>query len=205
MTGRSPWEVALGPSADRLHPRLRAYTAAVPPGSLGRGSGTFEFAGAPNPVLRRLLAPLSPVGILHPAWERDVPFEIVNRPGPGPSVSAERTLRFSTGAWTMRDRVTIDDRGLADHLGAGGILRVGLRATVRDGALHLSSTTLAVRLARWWVRVPRPLAPSLRLEERYDDREGRQRVHLRLTAPLLGVLYEYRGGFTYAIEGALPA
>jgi hypothetical protein len=197
--GRSPWEAALGGEIERLHPRLRAYTGPVPEGAVGRGTGVFDVAGAPHRLLWPLLLPLSAAGVLHPAYETHVPFRIVNRRGDGPSVRAERTLLFASGPWTMRDRIGIEDGRLVDALGP---FRVSLSAAVRDGRLLLVSTGVAIRIGRWRIPVPRLLAPELRLEERYDDGDERQHVHLRLRSPLAGVLYEYRGGFTYAIEEA---
>jgi hypothetical protein len=197
VTGGSPWEVALGGAVEQLHPRLRAYTAAVPDGSVGRGSGVFDVAGAPHKWLWPLLLPLSRVGVLHPAFGAGVPFRIENRPGPGPSVSAERTLLFRSGPWTMRDRIGIEAGRLVDDLGP---FRVGLSAAVRNGALLLTSSALTVRIAGSRIPVPRALTPVLRLEERYDDASDRQHVHLRLSHPLVGVLYEYRGRFRYTIE-----
>jgi hypothetical protein len=127
-----------------------------------------------------------------------VPFRVENRPGIGPSVSAERTFMFRSGEWTMRDRVAIAGGRLVDDVGP---FRIRLHAAVRNGALVLTSTALTVRVAAGRrVPVPRLLTPVLWLEERYDEGEQRQHVHLRLTAPVVGLLYEYRGGFDYTIE-----
>jgi hypothetical protein len=197
VTGGSPWEVALGDAVQQLHPRLRAYTAAVPEGSVGRGFGVFDVAGAPHRWLWPLLLPLSAAGVLHPAFGTGVAFRVANRPGPGPSVSAERTLLFRSGPWTMRDRIAIEGGRLVDDLGP---FRVLLSAAVRNGALLLASNGLTVRIAGRRIPVPRLLSPVLRLEERYDDAADRQHVHLRLSHPLVGVLYEYRGHFGYTIE-----
>jgi hypothetical protein len=71
---------------------------------------------------------------------------------------------------------------------------------VDGGALRLRSTGVSVRLGRLRVPLPTLVAPVLDLREGFDDAAGRQRVHLRLTHPLIGLLYEYRGTFEYRVE-----
>jgi hypothetical protein len=38
----SPYQLVIGAGLDGLHPRLGAYFGAIPRGSAGEGSGTFD-------------------------------------------------------------------------------------------------------------------------------------------------------------------
>ena len=133
--------------------------------------------------------------ILFPVWERDVAFTVENRADHS-GVSAVRTFRFRSGDRTMVDHVSLDSCGLIDRLGDGGVLGARLAASVVDGELRLVSTS-----ARWG-RLRIPLAPRVRLTERFDDVAGRQHVALTLESKVLGRLYEYSGHFDYRIEAS---
>jgi hypothetical protein len=92
VTG-SPYELTTPPDVlARLHPRLRAYFGAVPPGHVGRGEGVFAVVGTPRRWLWPLLACTALDAVMFPVWERDVPFTVENRPvrvGRGPAAGRE--------------------------------------------------------------------------------------------------------------------
>lgn len=192
-TAESPWRRALGDEFERLHPRLHAYFAAIPPGRVGRGAGTFDRVGTPRRWFWPALRVLQRRRILFPVWERDVPFTIENRPDAG-ALRAVRTFHLRGGVRVMADVVTFDGSALLDRLGDGGRLSAELRASVVDGELRLVSTSTR------WGRMRIPFAPRVRLTERFDDAAGRQHVALTLESPVLGRLYEYSGFFDYRIE-----
>lgn len=194
MSASSPWEQALGPTIERLHPRLRDYFGTIPSGSIGYGRGVFARVGSPRRWLRPLLALLAAEGILYPAWAAGVPFRIRNEPGPS-HVEARRRFEFASGPWTMRDVVSVERGTLIDRLGRHGILSVTLHADVDDGALVLRSTGVRV----FGVALPRSIAPVLVLTEAWDERIAAQRVTFRLDSPRWGRLYEYEGTFRYRV------
>lgn len=216
----SPYEVVLGDVFGDLHPRLRAYFGEIPPGSVGRGHGTFDVVGTPRSWLWPALAVLARQGIAFPVWEQDVPFEVENRPTADdvhtaprhPTVTAVRTFRFRRGQRLMIDAITVESTPdgelvLVDHLGPGRKLGTQLRARVRDGALELCSskmTATTVRLGRRRLRIPAAIAPTVTLTERFDDLEQRQHVSVVLALPGLGRIYEYAGFFEYAITAEKP-
>lgn len=204
LTPASPYELsAAADLVDRLHPRLRAYFAAIPPGHVGRGAGVFAVVGTPRRWLWPVLALFALDGVMFPVWERDVPFRVENRPAVDRAghvaVTARRTFSFRTGARTMTDAITAEPEGLVDHLGRHGSVCAALRIDVVDGGLRLVSTRVwfAVRSVR--VGLPSILAPRVVLRERFDDDADVQRVSLTLTAPIIGTIYRYEGSFTYAI------
>ena len=199
----SPYRVVLGDELDRLHPRLRAYFSAIPAGSEGRGSGTFDVAGTPRRWLWPVFWVLGAQGLLFAAWERDVPFVVVNRPvvdaAGRVAIRATREFDFARGLRTMVDAITATDGGLVDYLGRAGRYEASLAGTVVNGELHLRSTRMRLRIGgRWWA-LPAFFAPTVALTERFDDGTDRQRVSVILSAPVLGKLYEYSGSFSYEI------
>jgi hypothetical protein len=213
---RSPYELSTPPEVlARLHPRLRTYFAAVPPGHVGRGEGVFTVVGTPRRWVWPVLAWFARDAVMFPVWERDVPFTVENRParvrrGPGtglearPAVRAHRTFRFRSGARTMVDAITAEPDGLVDHLGRRGRVSARLRAQVDvdgpdAGALRLVSTRVTFRALGRDLRLPAALSPRVTLTERFDDEADLQRVSLVLTAPVLGTLYRYEGAFRYEI------
>ncbi|RZU65063.1 uncharacterized protein DUF4166 [Microterricola gilva] len=206
----SPYELVLGEELEGLHPRLRAYFAAIPPGHHGRGAGVFDRVGTPRRWLWPLLWLLQHGGVLFPGWHRDVPFVVVNRPsvtaGGLPSVAAVRRFRFTEGERAMIDSIEAVDGGrpgLVDHLGRPRLIEARLEAGVVDGALHMRSTAVALHLARLRVPVPTAIAPRVALIERFDDGTDSQHVSVELSAPLLGRLYEYSGSFHYEIRSGV--
>ncbi|UWD79615.1 DUF4166 domain-containing protein [Curtobacterium flaccumfaciens] len=213
---RSPYELSTPPEVlARLHPRLRTYFAAVPPGHVGRGEGVFTVVGTPRRWVWPVLAWFARDAVMFPVWERDVPFTVENRParvrrgsGTGlearPAVRAHRTFRFRSGARTMVDAITAEPDGLVDHLGRRGRVSARLRAQVDDtgpdaGALRLVSTRVTFRALGRDLRLPAALSPRVTLTERFDDEADVQRVSLVLTAPVVGTLYRYEGAFRYEI------
>lgn len=171
----------------------------------------FDVVGTPRRWLWPVLWVLGLQGIVFPAWAQNVPFSVVNRPTSTPAgrvgVGAVRTFhfpagRFSSGDRRMVDAITAEPGGLVDRLGPERRYSAPLRATVRDGALHLDSCGLGVRIGRRGLRIPAAIAPRVHLVERFDDVRDRQHVSLTLTMPIVGRLYEYAGDFAYAITTA---
>lgn len=195
----SPYARALGERIDELHPRLRAYFSAVPDGAVGTGEGVFHVVGTPRRWLWPALRVLERRGVVAAVWERDVPFRVENRTIASRAIG-ERTFHFARGSWVMRDAVALTRHGrVLDELGEPGLIAACFDIDVRAGALHLTSRAVGVRLGRLRIRIPRLIAPVVRLTERFDDAIDRQQVALTIDAPLLGRVYEYRGDFEYRV------
>ena len=197
---QSPYARALGARLTELHPRLRTYFQAVPDGMVGVGEGTFQRVGTPRRALWPLLRRLERRGVIAARWERDVPFRIENRTIASRAI-AERTFRFAGGPWVMRDAVAPTRHGrIVDELGEPGLVVACFDVEPRAGALHLTSRAVGIRVGRFRLRVPRIVAPVVRLVERWDEEAERQSVRLTVDAPLLGRLYECRGDVSYILE-----
>jgi hypothetical protein len=179
----SPYENCV--DLDGLDPRLRSYFGEIPAGSIGVGRGVFDVVGTPKRWLWPVLWVLGRQGVVFPAWARDVPFTVTNRPDAG-SLSGHRTFHFAGGDRTMVDRI---DPQLVDTLGTRGQYHAPLVGEVVDGALRLRSTSL-------WLGKLR-LPGRVEVTERWND--GLQHVAVTITVPVVGRVYEYSGHFAYEI------
>jgi Domain of unknown function (DUF4166) len=142
-------------------------------------------------------------GVLFPVWDSDVAFTVVNRSvsdGGGRAVAAVRTFHFGSGDRRMVDTVTVTPSGLTDYLGIRRRYRAAFDVSVVAGTLVMTSTAVALRLGKLWLTVPKPLAPTVTVSERYDDMAERQHVDVLTSIPGLGKIYEYAGSFQYALE-----
>ena len=164
-----------------LHPRLQAYFSEIPADSVGRGVGVFDVVGTPKRWLWPVLWVLGRQGVVFPAWARDVPFTVVNRPDSG-SLHGSRTFHF---AWGDRSMIDVISPTLVDELGTRRQYRAALSGAVVDGGLRL-----------WSARM-RPFPGHVEVTERWVD--GLQHVAVVITAPLVGRVYEYSGYFSYEI------
>lgn len=196
---RSPYERALGARMAQLHPALQQYFATIPAGSVGIGDGVFTTAGSRRRWLRPFFRLAERQGVAFAGWATDVPFRIRNRTVDGQAI-AERDFHLPGRTWIMRDVVSLTPAGvLRDELGGGAVV-ASFDADVRDGVLRLTSRRIGLRFGRLRMRVPRAVAPTIRLVERYGGADDRQHVDLTIDLPLVGRVYEYRGTFTYRIE-----
>jgi Domain of unknown function (DUF4166) len=204
---RSPYERALGDRFTGLHPQLQVYFAAIPEGSVGHGTGTFDTVGARRWWARAALRLLGG-GVLFPVWERDVPFTVVNRPERGAAgriaVAAARTFHLRGGDRVMTDRVTTAGGALVDVVGSKRRFRARFEPSVAEAGLRLDSTGVELRIGRRHLRIPRPLAPRIRLTERAAMGAGLQHISITVELPIAGRFYEYAGTFTYAIRTESP-
>ncbi|UOR00707.1 DUF4166 domain-containing protein [Leucobacter allii] len=195
----SPYARALGARVAELHPVLRSYFSGIPAGRAGVGEGTFASVGTPRRWLRPLLLPLQRAGIAHAGWAREVPFRIVNRIADGRVVST-REFALPGGTWTMRDAVGRNAHGgLVDELGPSGAIVASFDLSVADGGLRLRSRAVGIRIAGRMLRLPRAIAPVIRLHERFDEAAGVQRIDVTIDMPVVGRIYGYSGSFRYRI------
>lgn len=198
----SPYLRALGGQRTQLHPALRTYFSAVPSGHVGVGEGTFSRIGTPRRWLWPALRWLQKYGVVHAGWHQDVPFTVRNL-SVASRVVGERTLHLPDGEWTMRDSAGSTAHGrVFDQLGEPVTLAVVFDVSVDGDALALRSRSVGIRLGRVRLRIPKPIAPVVRLRESAEKRAGHQRVSLTVDMPLIGRIYEYEGTFTYGIHEA---
>jgi hypothetical protein len=196
VPARSVYQRVLGEEFSRLDPRLQAYFGPLEAGQVGVGTGVYDVAGSRIRMLRPLLSVMGMRHVLFPEYGRGVPFSVKNTAGADGTLSAVRMFDFPGRSRVMEDTMSVVDGRLVDRLGKRRGLEVGIRLSVVDGGLRMRSTRLALRIRR--IRVPLPRIAVLHLDERTDPADPtRQRVDVRITAPVLGELFRYAGTFTY--------
>ncbi|MCU1417652.1 MAG: hypothetical protein JWP32_1826 [Schumannella sp.] len=194
MASGSVYERVLGERIAELHPSLRAYFGEIPPGQVGRGTGSYEVAGSRHRWLAPVLALLARRQVLFPEYGHGIPFSVENRPD-GDLLRARRTFEFPGRTRTMVDAMSVVDGVLHDRLGRRGGLEVELLLSVVDGALHMRSRRQWLHLGP--VRFRMPGLVRVHLAETAGD--GLQHVDVRMTAPVLGEVFRYSGRFEYAV------
>jgi len=187
----SVYERVLGERIGELDPELRRYFGELPAGTVGRGSGVYEVAGSRVRVARALLAWLARRQVLFPEYGHGIPFTVENRG----DRAARRTFSFPRVTRVMVDEMSVVDGALRDRLGRRGGLEVEFALDVRGGALHMRSRRQWLRLGPLRFRMP----GLVRVVLTETAVGGRQRVDVRMTAPLLGEVFRYAGEFTYSI------
>ena len=193
----SVYERVLGERIAELDPALRAYFGELPAGGIGHGAGVYEVAGSRHRWLAPVLAWLAWRRVLFPEYGRGIPFEVVNTPAPA-GLAARRTFSFPRRTRVMADAMSIVDGRLHDRLGRRGGLEVELLLDVVDGALHMRSGRQWLHLGPLRVRMPGLVRVTL-AETAVPGPPARQRVDVRMTAPVLGEVFRYAGEFTYSV------
>lgn len=195
----SPYAAALGPRLHELHPVLQQYFSGVPAGHVGIGEGEFTRAGTPRRRLWPFLRPLEARGVAFAGWGTHVPFHVENRVTDGVAHGV-REFRLSARTFTMLDEVRhAGGARVTDTLGRGGVIAAVFDTHVQDGILLLRSVSVGLRLGPIRIRAPWFFRPTITVRERFDDEVGRQHVEARITAPIIGRVYEYAGWFDYRI------
>lgn len=206
---RSVFLIALGDTAEQLHPAVRRYVAGPEqPGEVGVGEGVFEVAGSRFGKWNLLLRPFVGKHLLVSSRETDVPFTVVNRPEAppkSPALYATRTFRFRDGEQAFTDVLVpaTEPHTLRNRLGDSKRVELELRCWVSgDGHLRLSSRRAWLRLGRLAVRLPRLLGVQVDVQDGFDEGTGRQTIVATVRNPIMGTVLEYRGSFVYHYEVA---
>jgi hypothetical protein len=199
-TVASVYERVLGDRVRDLDPGLQAYFGELPAGTQGRGVGTYDVAGSRHRWLAPALAWLAWRRVLFPEYGHGIPFEVVNTPR-GDGLTARRSFDFPVRTRVMVDAMSVVDGALHDRLGRRGGLEVELALDVVDGGLRMRSRRQWLHLGPLRVRMPGLVRVTL--SETAEG--GRQRVDVRMTAPLLGQVFRYAGTFVYTVSTSDPS
>lgn len=193
----SPYRTVLGASFELLSPLLQTYFGEIPPETVGVGRGVFDVAGSRVRLARTLLALLTRRRVLFPERGTGIPFTVRNATDAAGRRTAEREVRFARRTRVLEDTTLSIDGRVVDRIGLRRGLEVRFDAEVVDGGLRMVSTDLAWHVGRR--RVPLPRFAIITLDQRALP-SARQHIDLRMTMPLLGEVFAYRGEFSYALE-----
>lgn len=208
----SVYQLALGPDFRLLQPELQQYFSLSPAARndggvtvSGVGSGTFDVAGCPVPVLRPFLGLASSDNALFPEYQHQVPFTIENRAslaaGGQPQLTAIRTLHFENRTRIMEDRTSWDDAlGTAvGALGRSGRLLTDLTCSVGSGGrMRIVSRRSRLAAGRRSVLLPLLFDAAAFTEQWWDESDQRFRIRTKVIQRQFGTVLEYDGSFTYS-------
>ena len=214
MSDGSVYQRALGAAFGRLQPQLQDYFSLQPDeGRYGFGTGVFDVAGCPRPVLRPLLSAIPVSNAFFPDFGRRVPFTISNYAHLDPfgrsSLTAVRTFEFDRGNRIFEDTTSLTSpTGLTDYVGRRRNLATDLDLSVsQDGRLHMHSPHTRLFLGRLRIPVPVLAGADAHAEQWWDETAGRFRIRTIVRQRQLGTVFVYDGSFTYEyreFDGVLP-
>lgn len=214
MTDGSVYQRALGADFDRLQPELQDYFSLAPGEQrYGVGTGVFDVAGSPRPVLRPLISALPVTNAFFPDYGRAVPFTIRNYAHLDPfgrsSLTAVRTFSFDRAERIFEDTTSLTSpAGLTDYVGRRRNLATDLQLSVSaDGRLHMHSPHTRLFLGRLRVPVPVLAGADAHAEQWWDAESGMFRIRTLVRQRQLGTVFVYDGSFRYEyrdFDGVLP-
>ncbi|WP_435360715.1 DUF4166 domain-containing protein [Haloarchaeobius sp. DFWS5] len=203
MTG--VYEHALGDAADDLHPKVRErYGIGPDDGTACVGRGRMHISRGTHTL--PVLYAMTTQNLLFPEAGRDVPFTVTtvgyeNEAGYEVLTTARE---FDFGRKRRRfDSLTVWDHEherLLDFLGTDGLIASELRPRVESGTLVVEGGRQWTHVGDRYVRLPRPLAASVEVRDRYDEVDEQFHVTATVESTLTGHVMSYRGAFTQAFE-----
>jgi hypothetical protein len=213
-TAESVYQRALGADFARLQPELQQYFSLAPAAEnddgatvSGVGSGTFDVAGCPVPVLRPFLGLTSSDNAMFPEYQHEVPFTIENRASQNaagqPQLTALRTLHFHNRPRIMEDLTSWDDNlGTAvGALGRSGRLLTDVMCSVGTGGrMRIISRRSRLAAGRRSVRLPLLFDAAAFTEQWWDESGHRFRIRTKVIQRQFGTVLEYDGSFTYSVR-----
>lgn len=198
----SIYERALGDAFDDLHPKIRerfGFTSDDGVACIGRGTMDYVRNSGPH------VYPFLLVGRTHdtmfPEQGTDVPFEIRNYAYEDPYgrevVTWLRQFQMPPKRRFDAAMVYSEDRGrVVDYLGSRHHLAVDIHLSVSDrGGVEIRTGAQRLYAVRFGVPLPLVLSARAEVHEWYDDAEERYRIEVTVSNPVVGLVFEYAGGF----------
>lgn len=196
----SIYKEMLGEQFHRLHPILRSrYTIA--PHTTFKATGVMtKIKGGPRW--------LSPFFLLATRWKflfpeqgKNIPFRIVNKGQIGPNgeqqVVWERTFFFPKKTRYFNALMSLDPNGLVkDYLGEPSLFYSELFFLVtEEGSMQIESRKQRLVIGKLEVSLPELLKGNVLVKESYLEKLDAFSIHVLITNPILGTLFEYEGVF----------
>ncbi|MCZ8539685.1 protein of unknown function [Paenisporosarcina quisquiliarum] len=139
---------------------------------------------------------------LFPEHGNNIPFHIVNKPQIGSNgeqqVHWERRFYFPNNNRDFNALMTLDiDKELVkDYLGEPSLIYSELTFEVTDqGHLRIESQKQRLVLGKFELPIPKSFQGNVLVKESYVKENESFCIHVWITNPLIGTLFEYKGEF----------
>ncbi|GGA43906.1 DUF4166 domain-containing protein [Psychrobacillus lasiicapitis] len=191
----------LGEQFEKLHPMLqKRYT--LPEGKPFKATGIMKkISGGPKW--------LSPFFLLATRWKflfpeqgENIPFRIVNTTGTGSNgeqqVHWERTFQFPKNKRYFNALMSLDsDKNIVkDYLGEPSLFYSELVFFVSEkGHMRIESRKQRFVMGQLEIPLPKVFQGNVQVTEYYIEERDVFSIHVFITNPLIGALFEYEGEF----------
>lgn len=198
----SIYQRALGDEFDDLHPKMqRRFGFTSEDGVAAIGRGTMAYVRNGGPYTLPFLAVGATMNTMFPEENTAVPFTIRNYAYEDAygreTVTWLRTFRLPRERHFDAAMIYSEERDrIVDYLGERHHLAVDVDIGVSDqGGIEL--TTGAQRLYAFGTGIDFPLVLSAtaNVHEWYDETADTYRIAVRVTNPIVGLVFEYSGSF----------
>lgn len=197
----SIYKEMLGEQFERLHPMLkRRYT--ISPQTAFQAKGIMSKITSGPKWLSPFFRFATRWKFLFPEQGENVPFRIVNKGKLGPNgeqqVHWERTFFFPNETRHFNALMSLEKskRVVRDYLGEPSLFYSELVFIVtEEGHLQIESSKQRLVLGKLEIPLPRLLKGNVLVKECYVEKKDVFSIHVLITNPLLGTLFEYKGVF----------
>ena len=139
---------------------------------------------------------------LFPEHGNNIPFHIINEQQNGLNgelqVHWERRFFFQNNSRDFNALMTVDIKKqlVKDYLGEPSIFYSELLFKVTDqGHLRIESQKQRIVLGKWELPIPKLFQGNVVVKESYMEENKAFFIHVLITNPLIGTLFEYKGEF----------
>ncbi len=188
----------LGEAFEQLHPKLQQRYA----GPVFKGQGTMAYIGGRPAFLRPLFSLGTRWKFLFPEQGKNIPFQIINTNVLGPheerQVYWERSFFFPNKTRYFHALMSLDSKKgiVKDYLGDPSLFYSDLLFRVtEDGEMHIQSDAQRFLLGTLEIPLPKMLRGNVLVKEAYVEKREVYSIHVLITNPLFGKLFEYKGEF----------
>ncbi|SES18517.1 DUF4166 domain-containing protein [Psychrobacillus sp. OK032] len=197
----SIYKKILGEQFENLQPMLQKRYA-LPEGNSFKASGMMKkISGGP-----KWLYPLFLLGtrwkFLFPEQGENIPFKIINTTRCGPNgekqVNWERTFQFPTKKRYFNALMSLDTNKkiVKDYLGEPSLFYSELIFSVsEEGHMRIDSGKQRFVLGSIEIPLPKIFQGIVRVDEYYIEESEVFFIHVFITNPIIGTLFEYEGEF----------
>jgi hypothetical protein len=194
----SIYEEVLGESYKKLHPQLQRRYAIIENRPF-IAEGKMEYITGGSFLVRILLRIGAPLRLFFAERGRNTPFRICNfcenRDGYR-IVRWERTFLFPHVKRYFDAYMFLQDNEVVDYFGKPPLLVSTLFFRVNElGAMCITTKKQWIRIGKWNIQLAKKLYGHAEIEETFDESLQCFIIIVRVSNPILGELFSYKGTF----------